>query len=121
MPTVRLPLSQPFAARLSKHKSLELKRIVVGKPDQGIGRNLLKAALERAFGEFGAHRLWLDVFETNARARHVYAGVGFQIDGIFREAYCRDGQFHSLLLMSILDREYRSLAQETQVQNEASD
>ncbi len=91
---------------LSEHKSLELKRIVVARPSQGVGRKLLKVALDRAFGEFGAHRLWLDVFATNARARHVYASAGFQTDGIFREAYYRDGQFHSLMLMSILDREY---------------
>jgi RimJ/RimL family protein N-acetyltransferase len=105
---------------LSEHKSLELKRIVVGKPNRGIGRKLLQAALERAFGEFAAHRLWLDVFETNDRARHLYASAGFQTDGIFREAYHRDGQFHSLMLMSILDWEYRSLAQEKRVPTKAS-
>jgi RimJ/RimL family protein N-acetyltransferase len=94
---------------LSEHKSVELKRIVVGKPNRGTGRKLLRAALETAFRDVGAHRLWLDVFETNARARHVYASVGFQTDGIFREAYYRDGQFHSLVLMSMLDREYQVL------------
>ena len=57
-------------------------------------------------GEMGAHRFWLDVFVSNERARHLYASLGFQADGVLREAVKRDGAFHSLILMSILKREY---------------
>jgi RimJ/RimL family protein N-acetyltransferase len=91
----------------SEHKSLELRRIVVGAPNQGLGRQLLEAVAKKAFDEHGAHRLWLDVFEINARARHVYEDFGFLRDGIFREAVYRNGGYHSLVLMSLLDREYR--------------
>jgi RimJ/RimL family protein N-acetyltransferase len=91
----------------SEHKSLELRRIVVGAPNQGLGRQLLEAVAKNAFDEYGAHRLWLDVFEINARARHVYEAFGFRRDGIFREAVYRNGSYHSLVLMSLLDREYR--------------
>jgi diamine N-acetyltransferase len=91
----------------SEHFSLELKRIVVGLPNQGFGKRLLDAVLAKAFDEYGAHRIWLDVFETNARARHVYRTLGFQEDGILREAVYRSGKYYSLVLMSLLDREYR--------------
>jgi diamine N-acetyltransferase len=91
---------------LSEHRNIELRRVVIVSPGRGHGKEVLRLLLSQVFDEFGAHRLWLDVFETNLRAQHVYRSVGFQQDGVFREAVLRDGKYHSLLLMSILDREY---------------
>jgi diamine N-acetyltransferase len=90
----------------SEHRSIELKRVVVKSPGQGQGKQILRELLDKVFHEFRAHRVWLDVFETNLRARHVYESLGFRCDGIFREANFRDGEYHSLCLMSLLDREY---------------
>ena len=92
----------------SEHRNLELKRVVVQSPGRGRGKLALQLLLQKVFEEFSAHRLWLDVFESNTRAQHVYRGLGFQQDGIFREAVYRDGKYHSLLLMSLLDREYQA-------------
>jgi diamine N-acetyltransferase len=86
--------------------SIELKRLVVAVPERGVGRKMLEALLKTAFEELGAHRLYLDVFEDNARARHVYESLGFVYEGTLREAARRDGKYSSLRLMSILDREY---------------
>ena len=52
------------------------------------------------------HRFFLDVFDDNARARHVYHCLGFVDEGLMREAALRNGQFCSLRLMSLLDREF---------------
>jgi RimJ/RimL family protein N-acetyltransferase len=92
---------------LSEHKQVELKRIVVRTPNHGIGRELLTEVADRAFGEYSAHRLFLDVFVTNDRARHVYTNFGFREEGIMRDAIYRDGAYHSLVLMSLLETEYR--------------
>jgi diamine N-acetyltransferase len=91
----------------SEHRSVELKRLVVGVPNQGTGRKLLTEVAELAFGEHCAHRLFLDVFVTNQRARHVYESFGFRQEGIMRDAIYRDGAYHSLVLMSLLDSEYQ--------------
>ena len=91
----------------SEHRSVELKRLVVGVPNQGNGRKLLAAIIDMVFQEHCAHRLWLDVFVTNDRARHVYESFGFRTDGLLREAIYRDGVYHSLFLMSLLESEYR--------------
>jgi diamine N-acetyltransferase len=91
----------------SEHRSVEIKRVVVGVPNQGLGRRLLTEAADRAFGEYRAHRLVLDVFVTNDRARHVYETFGFQKERIMRDAIYRDGAYHSLILMSLLENEYR--------------
>jgi len=92
---------------LSEHRALEVKRIVIGAPNQGTGKKLLTEVAERAFGQYGAHRLYLDVFVNNARARHVYETFGFREEGIMRDAIYRDGAYYSLVLMSLLENEYR--------------
>jgi RimJ/RimL family protein N-acetyltransferase len=95
----------------SEHRSLHLKRIAVGAPGRGCGKELLDYAMSRVFLHHLAHRLWLDVFETNTRARRIYEGCGFRYDGVLREAILRDGAFHTLALMSLLDREYSARQQ----------
>jgi diamine N-acetyltransferase len=92
----------------SEHRQVELKRIVVRTPNQGVGKGLLTEVADRAFGEYSAHRLFLDVFVTNDRALHVYEDFGFYKEGIMRDAVYRDGTYHSLVLMSLLETEYRS-------------
>jgi diamine N-acetyltransferase len=91
----------------SEHRSVELKRLVVGVPNQGTGRRLLTEVAELAFGKHRAHRLFLDVFVTNDRARHVYESFGFRKEGVMRDAIYRDGNYHSLVLMSLLESEYQ--------------
>jgi diamine N-acetyltransferase len=77
------------------------------------GRLLLEYGMLRAFLHHHAHRLWLDVFETNTRARRIYEDYGFRYDGVLREAILRDGAYHTLALMSLLDHEYTARQQST--------
>lgn len=96
----------------SEHHSVHLKRIAVRTPNRGFGRALLEYAMSRAFLQHHAHRFWLDVFETNTRARRVYEGYDFRYDGVMREAILLDGEYHTLALMSLLDREYTARQQQ---------
>ena len=96
----------------SEHHSVHLKRIAVRTPNRGCGKLLLEYGMSRAFLHHRAHRLWLDVFETNTRARSIYESCGFRYDGALREAILRDGEYHTLALMSLLDREYSARQQQ---------
>jgi len=87
-------------------RSIELKRIVVGVPERGLGRRILAEVIQICFRELHAHRLFLDVFEDNARARHLYESLGFKYEGIMRQAGHREGRWFDLHLMSILESEY---------------
>jgi RimJ/RimL family protein N-acetyltransferase len=93
----------------SVNHSVELMRIVIAKPGQGLGRMVLDAIVGKVFDELAAHRLWLDVFEHNARARHVYRSVGFVEEGVLRECVRQPERYASLAVMSILEDEYRAL------------
>ena len=60
---------------------------------------LLDAALEHA-GNTGAHKISLEVWTDNARAIALYAGAGFEVEGLRRDHYRRqDGRLRSTLLM----------------------
>lgn len=61
--------------------SVELRRIVVSNPGRGIGVRALEAVRALCRSELGRKRIWLDVFETNYRARHVYEKVGYSCFG----------------------------------------
>jgi diamine N-acetyltransferase len=92
----------------SKDRNLELQRIAMAEPGRGLGSEVLHAVMERVFGEFGAHRLWLDTYFDNARAQHVYRSAGFSEEGVLRECKKWGDEYRSLVLMSILESEYRA-------------
>ena len=93
--------------------SIEFKRFVVARTGRGLGRRLLAETLRLVFEEIGAHRFYLDVEEDNTRARHLYKSFGFIEEGVMREATQRDGQWLSLVLMSLLEDEYRDRVRPT--------
>ena len=84
-------------------------RVAVGEPGQGSGKPLMRLAMRHAFIDLGAHRLWLDVFAENDRARHVYLGLGFVEEGTMRDAAQKPDGFHSLVIMSMLEDEFRTM------------
>ena len=86
--------------------AIELKRIVVANPERGLGRRILAEVIRTAFEEFHAHRLFLDVYEDNARARHLYESLGFVYEGTMRDAARRGDTYSHLRLMSMLESEY---------------
>jgi RimJ/RimL family protein N-acetyltransferase len=91
----------------SAHRSVELRRIVVAPRGRGLGREALARVLDHAFGELGAHRVWLDVKPHNERALRAYRAVGFVHEGVLRDALLTEGEWESLAIMSVLEHEWR--------------
>ena len=85
-----------------------LKRLMVARKGRGYGRAVLRLVKRRAFGELGAHRLWLDVKEGNARARGLYESEGFVQEGVLRDSFWTGEVHETLVVMSILESEYRA-------------
>jgi ribosomal protein S18 acetylase RimI-like enzyme len=90
----------------SPNCSIELTRIVIAQPGLGYGKRALRIVIKKAFEKYNAHRFWLDVFEHNQRARHVYQSVGFKEEGILRDAVKKEDRYFSLVIMSMLENEY---------------
>ena len=85
-----------------------LKRLMVAEKGRGHGRSVLRLVKERAFGVLRAHRLWLDVKEGNARARGLYGSEGFVREGVLRDSFWTGEVHETLVVMSILEGEYRA-------------
>lgn len=92
----------------SKDRNIELQRIAIAEPGRGLGSQVMRAVMHKAFREFGAHRLWLDTYSDNARAQHVYRSAGFTQEGVLRECKKWGDEYRSLVLMSILESEYKA-------------
>lgn len=69
----------------------------------------MKTAICFAFEELGLHRLELDVFSFNKRAKHLYEKSGFKVEGIRRDAILDEGKYADDILMSILETEYSQM------------
>lgn len=87
---------------LNRSNSINLRRIVITKKSMGVGRTALNMIKEIVFEEFGAHRLWLDVFTDNLRAFELYKSVGFNLEGKLVESYLRDNIYVSQYIMAIV-------------------
>ena len=96
-----------LAGLQGEHRSIEFMRIVVTEKGHGYGRAAVRAIKRHAFETLSAHRLWLDVKEHNTRARAVYEKEGFRYEGTLRECLKGPDGFESLLVMSVLEQEYR--------------
>lgn len=86
--------------------NIELKRIVISEKNNGYGKETLGLIKELSFEKLMAHRLWLDVRLKNKKAQEVYKSQGFKEEGILRECILYDNEYESLIVMSILQKEY---------------
>lgn len=92
----------------SPHLGVEFKRLVVTRKGAGFGRAAVREVTRWAFETHGAHRLWLEVKPFNERARAIYAGEGFREEGTLRDVIRGAAGYESLVVMSMLQPEYRA-------------
>jgi RimJ/RimL family protein N-acetyltransferase len=76
---------------------------------KGHGTEALLAMLRYGFETMKLHRIHLEVFAFNPRAIRVYEKIGFQHEGVQRDALYWDGKFHDVIMMAMLEEEYRLL------------
>ncbi|MEV6605266.1 GNAT family protein [Kutzneria sp. NPDC051319] len=83
-------------------------RIALGAPGQnrGLGTEATRLVLGYAFERVGLHRISLEVYSFNSRARRVYEKVGFRPEGVLRDALLWEGQRFDAHVMSILAHEW---------------
>ncbi|MCP4703908.1 MAG: GNAT family N-acetyltransferase, partial [candidate division Zixibacteria bacterium] len=86
-------------------KSIEYKRLVISEKGKGFGRKAMQMMKKYVFEDLNAHRLWLEVIESNERAYKLYLSEGFVLEGKHRESMIIGEQFCSLNVMSLLESE----------------
>lgn len=73
---------------------------------QGYGTEGLRLLLDYVFYEMNLHRVSLKVFSFNDRAIRLYTKIGFQEEGNSRQSLFRNGEWHDIIDMGILQNEY---------------
>jgi RimJ/RimL family protein N-acetyltransferase len=74
--------------------------------DRGIGTEAIRLIVGHGFETLGLHRISLDVFAFNPRARRVYEKVGFVVEGVAREAFRWEDEWIDEIRMAILASEW---------------
>ena len=86
--------------------------IMVGSEEncgKGIGTFAMSNMIKHAFYDMNLRRIELSVLEENIRAQRLYKKIGFQVEGMRREAVYKDGMYKNMYLMSLLKSEYKGI------------
>jgi len=84
-------------------------RIFIGPRgrDQGLGTEATRLIVGYGFERLRLHRISLEVYAFNPRARRVYEKVGFRPEGVLRDSLRYNGEWIDATIMSILAAEWR--------------
>jgi RimJ/RimL family protein N-acetyltransferase len=83
--------------------------IMIGEKDcwgQGFGTDAMRTMLQFGFEEMNLHRIELDVYAFNERARASYRKCGFVDEACKRKEVFREGRYLDVITMSVLRREW---------------
>jgi diamine N-acetyltransferase len=84
--------------------------IAIGEKDfwrKGWGTETARLMVQYGFSTLNLNRIYLRVHDNNPRGLGAYEKAGFRQEGILRQALFRDGQYHEVILMSLLRDEFR--------------
>jgi RimJ/RimL family protein N-acetyltransferase len=73
---------------------------------RGLGTEAARLIVGYGFERLRLHRIDLDVFAFNPRAKRAYEKVGFVVEGVRRDAFRFDGEYTDEILMAILAPEW---------------
>jgi RimJ/RimL family protein N-acetyltransferase len=89
------------------NRSVGFRIALAGEFDKGYGTEATRLAVRYAFDEAHLHRVHLEVFDHNPRARRVYEKCGFRVEGEHRDALWWEGEWHNTTTMAILSTDPR--------------
>ncbi len=93
-------------------KEAEWTHVIIDKKGMGYGHETMKMLKAWVFDVLHFHRAWLDCKDYNARALHLYESEGMQREALIRETIVTNGVYENLVVLGILDREYRQRKRE---------
>ncbi|HOA42428.1 MAG TPA: GNAT family protein [Bacillota bacterium] len=104
------PIGRIYISRIDRQAdSLDFTRIYIGEEEylgKGLGEEAMHLILEYCFIQLHMERVTLDYLPGNKRAATLYEKLGFQHEGVMRNAGKKNGRYVDLHLMSMLRAEY---------------
>ncbi len=74
---------------------------------KGYGKDAFLTIMKYGFHELNLHRIYLEVFSFNEKACQMYEKMGFKTEGRKREAFFSQNQYHDIIIMSVLENEFK--------------
>lgn len=109
VPHGECPVGTTFLKNITpEHRRAEFGIFIGERRALGKGYGLEATALivRHGFATLGLNKIWLSVFAENLTAIRCYSAVGFAKAGLLRQEYRRDGVFHDVVLMELLEEEH---------------
>lgn len=72
---------------------------------KGYGRDAAEAMINFIFNEMNMHLISLNVYEGNEIAFNLYKSLGFEVEGILKDRYYRNGKYGNIIVMSKIKNE----------------
>lgn len=79
--------------------------------DLGLAEESCDLLLRYGFGELNLHKVWTEIYDFDAPKYSLYTGMGFHQDGLLRENYFHNNEWHDSRIMSLLRSEYQGTFQ----------
>lgn len=80
---------------------------------RGIINNCLKGFINFLFGKVGLNKIEIQFVVSNKRSAAVAERLGFKIEGIIRQSYLLNGNYHDVVITGILKTEWKISATES--------
>ncbi|MCL1981586.1 MAG: GNAT family N-acetyltransferase [Clostridiales bacterium] len=104
------PIGRVLISRLDRESdSLDITRIYIADErhrGKGFGEETMLLILEYSFMGLHMERVTLDHYTGNAVASSLYQKLGFQYEGVARNACKKNGKYYDVNLMSMTRAEY---------------
>lgn len=78
--------------------------LFIGEPtawNRGFGTDAITTLVKFAFDDMNLHKLRINVFHYNERAKHILTSRGFVEEGKLGRDFYREGTYHDLVILSI--------------------
>jgi len=93
------------------HRNAEYNAMV-GEPasqNRGIGTAATRAMIRHGFFDLNLHRIYVSIVRENISSIRMCEKAGFREEGTIRDGAYKNGSYHDLVLMGVLDSEVRGV------------
>lgn len=95
-----------------KNKAGRISRVLIGntaEKNKGYCCKMVTEILKIGFDTLKLHRISLGVYDDNLAALKCYEKAGFVQEGIYRDVLLHNGQYRSMIELSILEDEWKKI------------
>ena len=92
------------------HRHAEFNAVVGerGEQNRGVGTEAARAMVRHGFLDLNLHRIYVSILCQNLSSIRMCENAGFRDEGRARQGAYKNGQYHELVLMGVLESEWQA-------------